>query len=205
MLFAVKLKGIEERAAIRRATAADRVKKAAEIVASEPDEKWMLWCGLNDESEKLAALIPDATEVKGSDDPEKKEAALLGFAGRDVRILVSKPRIAGFGMNYQGCARMIFVGLGDSYEQYYQAIRRCWRFGQARHVVAHVVLSEGEQPIYDNILRKERDALTSAVSLLNHVRQYEKEEIAEAGHKLDYRPDQIMRLPRWIGEPYASA
>jgi DNA modification methylase len=94
-------------------------------------------------------------------------------------VLITKPSIAGFGLNFQHCARMIFCGIGDSYEQYYQAIRRCWRFGQTRPVHAFIVMSDPEQHIYANVLRKERDAIDAAESMVRHVAEYEREELVD--------------------------
>lgn len=157
-LFATSLGGVGGRAAVRWQTLDARCERVAELVDAEPDEPWLLWCGLNNEADLLTKLIPDAVNVHGSMSPEEKAEALLGFASGDVQILITKPKIASFGMNWQHCARMAFVGLGDSYEQYYQSIRRCYRYGQPRVVHAHVVLSELEGQIAQNVARKERDA-----------------------------------------------
>ena len=111
---------MQDRNKARKQSVDDRVAKAAEI-ANAMDGQVLIWCNLNDESEKLAAAIADAVEVKGADKPEHKRDSLIGFAHGDVRVLVSKPKIAGFGMNWQNCNQMIFVGLSDSWESYYQA------------------------------------------------------------------------------------
>lgn len=150
--------GVVQRARLRRETLAARVARAAELVAAEPQESWLLWCGLNDEANALAAALPGAVNVHGAMSPEDKADLLLGFAAGRYRVLITKPSIASFGMNFQHCARMAFVGLGDSYEQYYQSIRRCYRYGQARVVHAHIVLSELEAAISENVMRKERQA-----------------------------------------------
>lgn len=156
-LFPTDLGGVGGRAQIRRETLDARCRVAAELVKAEPDEPWLIWCGLNDEANLLAALT-GGYNIHGSLSPEDKAAALLGFADGDHQIIVTKPGIAAQGLNYQHCARMIFVGLSDSYEQYYQAIRRCYRYGQHRIVDAHVVLSNLEGQIAVNIARKERAA-----------------------------------------------
>jgi superfamily II DNA or RNA helicase len=150
--------GVGGRAKVRKATVDARCEQAAKLVANEPDEQWLLWCGRNDEADRLTALIPDAVEVRGNQSPEEKAEALLAFADGKIRYLVTKPSIASLGLNLQSCARMAFVGLSDSYEQYYQAIRRCWRYGQTRPVHAHVVLSDLEGPIAENVARKEQEA-----------------------------------------------
>ena len=157
-LFAAELGGVQGRAEVRRLTLADRVALTAELVAGKPDEPWLLWCGLNGEADALAARIPGAVNVHGSLDPDEKARLLRGFADGDYRVLITKPSIASQGLNYQHCARMAFVGPGDSYEQYYQAIRRCYRYGQSRVVEAHVVLSDLESQIAANVARKERQA-----------------------------------------------
>lgn len=157
-LFATELGGVQGRSQVRRQSLADRVARAVELVAAEPDEPWLLWCGLNDEAGALATAIPGAVNVHGSLDPDEKSRLLLGFADGDYRVLITKPSIASQGLNYQHCARMAFVGLGDSYEKYYQAIRRCYRYGQTRVVQAHIVLSDLESQIATNVARKERQA-----------------------------------------------
>lgn len=157
-LFATELGGVQGRAQVRRQTLRARVQCAAELVAAEPDEPWILWCGLNDEADALTSAIPGAVNVHGSLTAEDKADLLLGFADGEYQVLITKPSIASQGLNYQHCARMAFVGLGDSYEQYYQAIRRCYRYGQTRIVQAHIVLSELESQIATNVARKERQA-----------------------------------------------
>ena len=165
-LFATDLGGVGGRAKIRKQTLAARCERAAELVAAEPDEPWLLWCGLNDEADMLAKLIPGAVNVHGGWSPEEKAKALLGFADGDIRVLVTKPSLAAFGLNWQHCARMAFVGLSDSYEAYYQAIRRCYRYGQTRVVDAHIVLSQLEGQIALNVARKEREAAHITSSLV---------------------------------------
>lgn len=198
-LFAMELHGVTETAQVRKTTTPDRVARAAELVAAEPDEAWLLWCGTNDESALLTCSIPGAVEVKGSHPPDEKAARLLDFAGGRTQILVTKAGIAGFGMNFQRCARMAFVGLGYSYEQYYQALRRCYRFGQTRRVKAHIVLSDIEKPIYDTVLEKERQAAELSGGLLAEVRDYERAELFAGTSKGDdYEPRQPLDLPDWI-------
>ena len=157
-LFATDLGGVGGRAKVRKQTLEARCNEAARLVSDESDEPWLIWCGLNDEALTLAKLIPGAVNVHGGLTAEQKAEALLGFADGNIRVLITKPSIAAFGLNWQHCARMVFVGLSDSYEAYYQAIRRCYRYGQKRVVIAHVVLSELEGQIAVNIGRKESDA-----------------------------------------------
>ncbi|WFN91499.1 DEAD/DEAH box helicase [Gordonia sihwensis] len=170
-LFATELGGVSGRAQVRRQTLAARVAETARLVAAEPDEPWVLWVGMNDEADALAAAIHGSVNVHGSLDPDEKARLLLGFADGDFRVLITKPSIASMGMNWQHCARMAFVGLGDSYEQYYQAIRRCYRYGQTRIVHAHIVLSDLESQIADNVARKERQASVITAALIEHARK----------------------------------
>lgn len=169
-LFATDLGGVGGRAKVRQATLRPRCEKTAEIVVAEPDEPWIIWCGLNAEADLMARLIPGSVNVHGAMSPEEKAEALLGFADRKIRVIITKPSIASFGMNWQHCARMAFCGLGDSYEQYYQAIRRCHRYGQGRRVHAHIILSELEGQIAENVARKERQAAAMTEELVREMR-----------------------------------
>jgi hypothetical protein len=198
-LFALDLKGVTERASVRRGTLRARVDTALEQIRAEPLEPWLCWYGLLEEGRELKkALGSEAVFVEGSLSPEEKEARLLQFLNGEARILVSHPLIAGFGLNLQHCARMSFVGLGDSYEQYFQCIRRCWRFGQEREVRVSIVLSEPERVIYENVLRKEREASELAAELVAHVKEFEREEILAINPKQSYQPGRPMELPRWL-------
>lgn len=148
--------GITGRSRMRRITRRSRVLRTVELVGQYNDEPWILWCGLNSEAEMLTDLIPGAINIHGTLSPEKKAKLLRDFADDKYRILITKPSIASQGLNYQHCARMAFVGLSDSWEQYYQAIRRCYRYGQKRVVSAHIVVSEPEQAIAKNVAAKEK-------------------------------------------------
>lgn len=170
-LFATDLGGVSGTARVRRETLAARCGRAAELVAAEPDEPWLLWCGLNDEADELARLIPGAVNVHGSMSPEAKAEALLGFADGAFPVLITKPAIAARGLNYQRAARMAFVGLSHSYEDYFQAIRRCYRYGQTRVVHAHIILSELEAQVAANVARKEREADEFMAELVDAMRR----------------------------------
>ena len=158
LLWGNDIGGVGGRAKVRKETLAGRVDRAVELVKAEIDEPWVLWAGLNAEADALAAAIPGAVNVAGNWKPEDKAQAFLDFADGKIQYMVSKGSIAAFGLNWQHCARMAFVGLGDSYEGYYQAIRRCYRYGQTRPVDAHIVLSEVEATIAENVARKEKQA-----------------------------------------------
>ncbi|MDB5057241.1 MAG: adenine methyltransferase YhdJ [Chloroflexi bacterium] len=168
-LFAVEAQTLQERQRARRASIGERVAAATDMVNASTNA-WLVWCDLNDESRALAKAIPDAVEVTGSDSPEHKERAMLDFAAGRIRVLVSKPSICGFGMNFQRCAHMAFVGISDSFEQQYQAIRRCWRFGQTRPVNVHVIAGEQEGAVVRNIERKARQFDEMMDQLVVHMR-----------------------------------
>ncbi len=165
MLFAMEAQTLSERRDARRMSMEDRVRECAKRVNSEPSEPWVVWCDLNDESTALTQAIDGAIEIRGSDDVDTKEARLQAFASGKARVLVSKPSICGWGLNWQHSARMAFVGVTDSYEAYYQAVRRCWRFGQKREVHVHIFASKAEGAIVANLKRKEREAAQMADAL----------------------------------------
>ena len=156
-LFAVTETSLSEQQKARRNTVEIKADQISGYVNSS-DDSWLIWCDLNAESEYLALSIPDAVEVRGSDSPEWKEEAMLGFADGKYRVLVTKPSIAGFGMNWQHCHKIAFCGMSHSYEQFYQAVRRCWRFGQAQQVDVEIFVTDLEQSIVDNVLRKKSDS-----------------------------------------------
>lgn len=176
-LFFTKLSGIQDRIAVRRATMDERIAKAVELVSSDPDNQWIVWCGLNEESTRMAAAIADAVEVKGADSLNSKIEALDGFQNGQHRVLVTKPKIAGFGMNFQNAHKMVFVGLSDSWEAYYQCTRRSWRFMQEYPVDVHIVLSEMEDAIWDNIQRKGEQSEQMSRRLIDNLQEFEKAEI----------------------------
>lgn len=169
-LFATDIGGVTGRAELRRKTIAARVERAAKLVANDPGP-WIMWCALNSEADALTAAIPGAVNVHGSMDPDEKARLLLGFADGEFDVLVTKPSIASQGLNYQHCSRMAFVGLGDSYEQYYQAIRRCYRYGQTEVVRAHVIVSDLESQIAANVARKEQQASQITTALVEEMRR----------------------------------
>jgi superfamily II DNA or RNA helicase len=167
-LFPVEAATLQERQLARKATIEDRAAEAANIV-NNSDEQFLVWCDRNDEANKLKKLIPDALEVRGSDKNEKKIYAAEAFASGQLRVLVSKPSMFGYGLNFQNCHNVIFVGLSDSYEQYYQAVRRCWRFGQDKEVNVKIVVSQLEGAVVRNIERKEKDADIMAEEMVKHM------------------------------------
>lgn len=189
---------LDERRQARKESMEERTNKARELTESN-DAQWLLWVDYNDESEMLRKKIADSVEVKGSDSPEYKAQASLDFANGNIRCLVSKPSIFGFGVNYQSCYQQIFCGLSDSYERFYQAIRRCWRFGQKHEVDCYIILSEREVSILENIKKKEaqmEEMQHQMTSLMKEVT------LAEIQHTTrittDYKPDKKFILPSFL-------
>jgi len=196
-LFAMPARTLQERRGARGATIEQRAAKCVEIVG-DSQEQWLIWCNLNTES-KHATKVLNALEVTGSDSDESKTASLLGFAAGKIPRMVSKVSIAGFGLNLQSCHKMIFLGLSDSYEQLYQAIRRCWRFGQTQDVDVYIVISSLEGEVLRNIKRKEADAEAMTRALVEHMADFTKRELkAITRTKLDYKPEQKVSLPSWL-------
>ena len=142
-----------------------RVECAAQIVREKPDESWLIWCEMNKESEEVIKAIPDAVEITGSMPSNEKAQRMLDFADGKIKILVTKPKIAGFGMNWQICHNVIFVGVSFSFESYYQAIRRCWRFGQEHEVNCHVILCNNEGKIFATVEEKEKKYRTMSLGM----------------------------------------
>jgi DNA modification methylase len=176
-LFAKPAQTLMERRQAQRGSIEDRCKALAAVVNSEQDEPWLIWCHLNDEAALLQKLIPGAVNVQGSDSPESKAENLLAFAHGSLRVLISKPKIAGFGMNWQHCARMAFVGLDDSFEKFYQAVRRCYRFGQTRNVQVHMFTAENEGQILANLKRKEIQHHEMSESMIEHMKDIMNNEL----------------------------
>ena len=171
MLFALPAVGLKEQREERRRTVRERCEKVASLV--DDGEQALVWCHLNEEGDLLEDLIPDAIQVSGSDSDDAKEERLLAFARGEARVLVTKPRIAGFGLNLQKCAHVTFFP-SHSYEQYYQGVRRCWRFGQKRPVTVDVVTTEGEQEVLKNLQRKAAQADKMFSNLVTQMRMGQK-------------------------------
>lgn len=179
-LFFTGLDGITGRLDVRRKTLQERCEKAAEI-ANGNNDQWIIWCGLDDEQQTIEKLIPGCVSVYGRHSPDEKAEMLESFQDGKFRVLVTKPKIAGFGMNFQNAHNMAFVGLSDSFETYYQCIRREYRFGQTQPVSVKIILSEIEDEIYQNVLNKEAEANRMSQKLIENVQQYEREEIGGDG------------------------
>jgi hypothetical protein len=201
-------KTLTERRNARRTSLKDRCQKAADVIAANPGGQWLVWCDLNDEADMLKSLIPSSLEVRGADKPDRKESTLTGFSVGFVPTLITKPSIAGFGLNWQECHKMIFVGLSDSYEMMYQAIRRCWRFGQKHPVDVCIITSSAEGAVKENIDRKQQQCDQMIREMVAHTKDILSSEIhATAKMTEEYTPECPMSVPEWLKEDtsYASA
>ena len=197
LLFPIQAATMQERLAARRSTVDDRVAKAAAVTPSEGPFVW--WCNLNAESEALANAIPGAVEVRGSDDEAVKERKLIDFSEGRIRVLITKPSICGFGMNWQHCCETGFVGLNDSFEQVYQAQRRFWRFGQDKPVTVHFIAAETEGAVVANLKRKEADADRMAAAMVMHMADLSTKAVrGQVRDKPNYNPQQSVKLPSWL-------
>lgn len=197
-LFAVTAQTLSERRQAKKNSMADRVALAAGI-ANGTDQPVIVWCHLNDESEALTKAIPGAVEVTGAMSIEEKTANIMAFTTGAARVLVSKASICGFGMNWQMCNEMIFAGMDDSYEKFYQAIRRCWRFGQRRAVNVHIITAETEGAVKANIERKQAQANDMAGEMVAHMREITRRQIVGASSNTEtYNPTVPMTVPAWI-------
>lgn len=199
MLFAMEAQTMQERLAARRSSVAERVAHAASITPSDRPFVW--WCHLNAESDALAKAIPGSIEVRGSDSEADKERKLINFSEGRSRVLISKPSICGHGMNWQHCADTGFVGLSDSFEQVFQAIRRFWRYGQTRPVNVHFIAADTEGAVVANLRRKEADAERMAQAMISHMGDLSSETIRGARRdRPDYMPKKPVIIPTWLTE-----
>ena len=187
-LFAVTETTLSEQQKARRSTVELKADRIAGYVNSS-DDAWLIWCDLNAESEHLAMSIPDAVEVKGSDSPEWKEEAMIGFADGKYRVLITKPSIAGFGMNWQHCHKVAFCGMSHSYEQFYQAVRRCWRFGQSNPVDVELFVTDLEESIVANVLRKKDDSEGMKAEMMARTSRIKDDTEMTARDESDYVED----------------
>lgn len=178
---------------IKRQTATARAEASASLIS--PNEPTVIWCDTDYEADALRKAIPSAVEVRGSQSIEEKEELLEAFATREAKHLITKSSICGFGLNWQHCARMIFVGRSFSYEQFYQAVRRCWRFGQQRPVEAHIILAEGEMQTSDVINRKSADHERMKQAMCAAMRRAMN---ASESTLREYQPTHEGRLPQWL-------
>lgn len=182
----------------RRETTADRCNALAEIVEAEPNEAWAVWCDTNDESDYLKKIFRDAVEVRGSDKPSEKESKLRAFSEGNARIIITKPDIAGFGLNWQHSARAGFVGVTYSFEKTYQALRRQWRFGQSRPVKAHMVYAESEGGIRQSLVVKQAQHREMQNKMSAAMREVGLIVGQSQRQLLNYNPELPIVTPDWL-------
>ena len=198
MLFALEASSLMERRAARKESLEGRVQACAALVNSD-DQPWIIWGEYNAETEALCKLIPGAVEIAGPHTAEQKEQRLADFAAGKIRVLVSKPSICGWGLNWQHCARMAFVGVSDSFEAYYQAVRRCYRFGQKREVHVHLFSSQLEGAVLANLRRKQQDAIAMGESLAAETAAAVRAEITGTQRQTnDYNASRQVKAPSWL-------
>jgi hypothetical protein len=196
-LFPVQASTLDERREARRDSLSSRVDMAAELAKSN-DDQWVFWCDYNKESEALTKAL-GAQEVTGSTCEEERERIMIDFLDGTIRHVVTKPSLWGFGLNLQCCHNTAFVGLSDSYERFYQTIRRFWRFGQESQVNCHVITSEAEGAVLANIKRKEYDSQRLISEMIRHMKDISSAEIhGQKRHSMDYDPQKEMTIPQWI-------
>ena len=196
-LFVEYAETLTERREARKESIDQRVEKAKQI-ANDTDQ-CLIWCDYNYESDALHKSIENSVEVKGSDDQNHKKNSMIGFANKSIKHLISKPSICGFGMNWQNCNNMIFCGLSDSYEQFYQAIRRCWRFGQKKEVNVYVIISEKEMNVLKNIKRKQMEHERMSQEMIKVMSDSAKQELLNiVNNTNEYNPQVQFVAPSFI-------
>lgn len=188
---------LTERRQARKGSLQLRCQRAAKLV-NNSDEQWLVWCDLNEEGITLEKLIDKSKNVQGSDTNQYKSNTMLEFSEGNLKCLISKPKLAGFGMNWQSCHNMIFTGLSDSYEQFYQALRRCWRFGQENPVNVYIIISAKEGCVKENIERKQTDFLKMQSEMTELTKEITKKELKSTCRiSTPYEPHIKMELPKW--------
>lgn len=189
---------LQERREARRESLADRV-CWVKAHCEGSDDQWLIWCDFNYEADELRRSIEGSVEVRGSDTAEVKAKASLDFSDRKIKTLISKPTIFGFGSNFQSCHNMVFCGLSDSYEQFYQAVRRCWRFGQTKPVNVYVIISERETNVLENIKRKQANMDNMQKKMTGLMKEVTLSEIKHTTRITEtYLPTESMRLPSFV-------
>ena len=181
-LFFSGLKGLKQRADVRNQTSEKKLLEIQKLTTGK--DQWLIWCGLDIESTLAKNGIEDAIEVKGSQDAENKAKSFEDFQDKKIRVMITKGKIGGFGMNFQNCHNMIFFGLNDSWESFYQCIRRCYRFGQKKEVNVYIIVSDIEMEIYENIKRKGEMSERMMNGLIEEVKNYEMEELGKGVEKI---------------------
>ncbi len=189
MLFSLPAVGLKEQREERRRTIQERCEKVSELV-STTKQPALVWCHLNDEGDKLSEIISDAQQVSGKDSDESKEEKFIAFTKGELRVLITKPKIGAWGMNFQHCNHVTFFP-SHSFEQYYQGVRRCWRFGQKRPVQVDVITTEGEKEVLKNLQRKAKAADKMFTDLIRYMN-----DSISIDRNVDYT--QQERMPAWL-------
>jgi len=190
-LFAGQLGGIKDRTKARRGSVDNRLQTALDLVQSNSDQ-WIIWCGLNDESTKLTRLLPDAVNAQGSDTIEEKKNKIEAFQDGSARVLITKGKVAGFGVNLQNCHKQIFFGLNDSWELFYQCVRRSYRFGQKHPVDVHVIISDAEGSVFDNVMEKDKEADNLRKEMIHVMKNYEQEQLLSGQTEDKYETETVV-------------
>jgi len=198
MLIAIRAETLSERRAARKESMSKRIDVVKKLVDNS-NEQWLIWCDFNAESKALKEAVNDSVEVVGADDPDYKAKTAIDFAEGKIHALVSKASIYGFGMNFQTCHNMIFCGISDSYEMFYQAVRRCWRYGQDHEVNVYIAISEAELNVLDNIKRKQAQMDKMQDNMISLMHDVTMSEIKHTTRITDtYDPEERMVIPEWI-------
>ena len=188
---------LTERRNARRESLVMRCQRAADII-NDSDEQFVVWCNLNDEQHKLEELIDDNVSIEGATKNNLKIDRERMWREGESRTLISKPECCGYGLNWQHCHNMIFTGLSDSYEQYYQALRRCWRFGQDHKVNVWIIISAKEGCVKENIERKQTDFIKMQTEMIKHTKEITKKELQKTCRiSTPYEPNTHLILPDW--------
>jgi hypothetical protein len=195
MLFAMPATDLREQRAEKKRTVQERCEQVAAMVGNT-GQPALVWCHLNEEGNLLQRLIPDAVQVSGSDRDDVKEARLIDFAEGRSRVLITKPKIGAWGLNFQQCSHITYFP-SHSFEQYYQSVRRCWRFGQKNPVTVDIILTEGELRIMENLQRKRGQAEKMFASLVSEMNN------SLAIEKAAYRTQPIT-IPSWMSSPIVT-
>ena len=178
---------------VKRKTAGHRAKAVADLI--DEKEAWVIWCDTDYEADEIKLVMPSASEIRGSQTPEIKETILRAFSDGSIRVLITKPSVTGFGLNWQHCARTVFVGRTFSYEAWYQAVRRFWRFGQKREVEVHLIVAEGEEAIARVIDRKADDHVTMKTAMRAAMLRATAKSV---DRKVAYNATHQAKVPTWL-------
>lgn len=206
-LFAKEAETLSEQRAVRRSSIGKRIARAVEIIDAEPNEKWLVWCELNDEQDEVAEALGDrCVSIAGSTDDDKRIAMERAWREGSTQVLVTKGSLFGHGMNWQHCARQIFVGASHSFEMVYQCVRRSHRYGQTRPVEAHFIATDSESRIVDNLARKHADAAKMSDAMVAAMGEVSRADLGGLGRTADsYDPRKRIKIPKWLKDNVEAA